>query len=87
MPKQIKDIKAFLETARRKDVTSIKILKTKVGTTKFKVRTSKYLYTIVIADKSKVCRVTCLPIQPMLTSCQAEKLKQSISSNLKKELN
>lgn len=39
-------------TARRKDAKSVKIKKT--GTvTKFKVRCSKYLYTLVVADNDK----------------------------------
>eukprot|EP00048_Salpingoeca_helianthica_P014312 m.221083 g.221083 ORF g.221083 m.221083 type:complete len:71 (+) comp15712_c0_seq1:86-298(+) len=52
MPKEIKDIKEFLVTARRKDAKSVKVLKTKEYT-KFKVRCSKYLYTLVVKDASK----------------------------------
>merc|ERR1712221_39676 len=43
MPKQIDEIKHFLLTARRKDAKSVK----------FKVRCSKYLYTLVVQDKEK----------------------------------
>ena len=51
-PKQINEIKDFLLTARRKDAKSVKIKK--VGTkTKFKVRCSKYLYTLVVDDVNK----------------------------------
>ena len=53
MPKQIVDIRDFLEKARRKDAKNIKIKKTAQGVTKFKIRTSKYLYTLVLADKEK----------------------------------
>ena len=51
-PKQMLEIKEFLITARRKDAKSVKIKK--VGTkTKFKVRCSKYLYTLVVDDVNK----------------------------------
>ncbi|CAI4231640.1 unnamed protein product [Auanema sp. JU1783] len=52
MPKQIAEIKEFLVKARRKDARSVKIKKNK-NNTKFKVRCSKYLYTLVVADKEK----------------------------------
>ncbi|XP_070581163.1 large ribosomal subunit protein eL38 [Ptychodera flava] len=52
MPKQIMEIKDFLLTARRKDAKSVKIKKNK-DNTKFKVRCSRYLYTLVIQDKEK----------------------------------
>lgn len=51
-PKQIHEIKDFLLTARRKDARSVKIKKTG-GQTKFKVRCSKYLYTLCVADSDK----------------------------------
>lgn len=51
-PKEIKEIKEFLLTARRKDARSVKIKKTG-GQTKFKVRCSKYLYTLCVADSDK----------------------------------
>ncbi|KAG2493373.1 hypothetical protein HYH03_008505 [Edaphochlamys debaryana] len=53
MPKQIHEIKDFLLTARRKDARSVKIKKTQGGVTKFKVRCSKYLYTLCVADSDK----------------------------------
>jgi len=52
MPKQIMEIKDFLLTARRADAKSVKIKKNK-ETVKFKVRCSRYLYTLVINDKEK----------------------------------
>ncbi|XP_064405749.1 large ribosomal subunit protein eL38 [Halichondria panicea] len=52
MPKKIEEIKDFLITARRKDAKSVKIMKTK-DKVKFKVRCSKYLYTLVVTDKEK----------------------------------
>ncbi|KAI7881039.1 60S ribosomal protein L38 [Lichtheimia hyalospora FSU 10163] len=52
MPKQIKDIKQFLEVARRRDAVSARIKKNS-DSVKFKVRCSRYLYTLVVKDKSK----------------------------------
>ncbi|GJQ13510.1 hypothetical protein GpartN1_g5301.t1 [Galdieria partita] len=52
MAKQIKDIKEFLLLVRRKDARSITIKKNKANT-KFKVRCSRYLYTLVVKEKDK----------------------------------
>lgn len=52
MPKQIREIKDFLLTARRKDAKSVKIKKNR-DNVKFKVRCSRYLYTFVIQDREK----------------------------------
>ncbi|XP_044754567.1 60S ribosomal protein L38 isoform X1 [Coccinella septempunctata] len=52
MPREITEIKEFLLTARRKDAKSVKIKKN-VLNTKFKVRCSRFLYTLVITDKEK----------------------------------
>uniref|UniRef100_A0A914VSY8 Large ribosomal subunit protein eL38 n=1 Tax=Plectus sambesii TaxID=2011161 RepID=A0A914VSY8_9BILA len=52
MPRQLVEIKDFLLTARRKDAKSVKIKKN-ADNVKFKVRCSKYLYTLVIQDKDK----------------------------------
>ncbi|PWN49650.1 ribosomal protein L38e [Violaceomyces palustris] len=68
MPKQVTDIKNFLEIARRKDASAARIKKTvKAGSTqtKFKVRCTRYLYTLVVDDPEK-----------------AEKLKQSLPPGL-----
>eukprot|EP00727_Mastigamoeba_balamuthi_P011213 m51a1_g6714 putative 60S ribosomal protein L38e (73) ;mRNA; f:134819-135245 len=56
MPKQIREIKEFLLTCRRKDATAVRIKKpTKQGgATKFKVRCNKYLYTLCVKDVEKV---------------------------------
>ncbi|KAK8986169.1 hypothetical protein V6N11_082446 [Hibiscus sabdariffa] len=51
-PKQIHEIKDFLLTARRKDARSVKIKKSK-DLVKFKVRCSKYLYTLCVSDAEK----------------------------------
>ncbi|CAH0719727.1 unnamed protein product, partial [Brenthis ino] len=52
MPREIKDIKDFLLKARRKDAKSVKIKKNPENV-KFKVRCSRFLYTLVITDKEK----------------------------------
>ncbi|CAN0926801.1 60S ribosomal protein L38 [Linum grandiflorum] len=52
MPKQIHEIKDFLLTARRKDARSVKIKRSK-DVVKFKVRCSKYLYTLCVFDTEK----------------------------------
>jgi large subunit ribosomal protein L38e len=52
MPREIKEIKDFLLTARKKDAKSVKIKRT-AGVTKFKVRCSRYLYTLAVTDSDK----------------------------------
>ncbi|RXH78095.1 hypothetical protein DVH24_040066 [Malus domestica] len=53
MPKELHEIKDFLLTARRKDACNVKIKRTK-DDVKFKVRCSKYLYTLCVFDSEKV---------------------------------
>ncbi|XP_071723896.1 large ribosomal subunit protein eL38z/eL38y-like [Rutidosis leptorrhynchoides] len=52
VPKQIHEIKDFLLTARRADARSVKIKRSK-DVVKFKVRCSKYLYTLCVFDTEK----------------------------------
>ena len=47
MPREITDMKQFLLTARRKDAKFVVVKKNKQNV-KFKVRCSKYLYTLVL---------------------------------------
>ncbi|KDQ52919.1 hypothetical protein JAAARDRAFT_39865 [Jaapia argillacea MUCL 33604] len=74
MPKEIRDIKQFIEIARRKDAVAARIKKIASRTpggkaqTKFKVRCSRYLYTLSVDDPEK-----------------AEKLKQSLPPGLNVE--
>jgi large subunit ribosomal protein L38e len=58
MPKRINNLKEFLMTARRKDAKSVKVKKTKAGQTKFKIRCSRFLYTLVIDDQNKAEKLT-----------------------------
>merc|ERR1712228_245315 len=53
MAREIKEIKEFLLTARRKDAKSVKIMKKKDHSVKFKVRCSRYLYTLKVSDREK----------------------------------
>ncbi|KAL8487649.1 hypothetical protein ACS0TY_024099 [Phlomoides rotata] len=52
MPKQIHEIKDFLLTTRTKDARSVKIKRSK-DVAKFKVRCTKYLYTLCVFDPEK----------------------------------
>lgn len=57
MPKEISDIRDFLQKARRADAKSVKIKKTK-GVVKFKIRCSRYLYTLRVQDAEKAEKLT-----------------------------
>ncbi|KAF5391142.1 hypothetical protein D9757_003004 [Collybiopsis confluens] len=71
MPKEINDIKQFLEISKRKDASQarIKRIASRVQggkvKTKFKLRCSRYLYTLSLDDPEK-----------------AEKLRQSLPPGL-----
>ena len=70
MPKEISDIRDFLQKARRRDAKSVKIKTTKGRTpvVKFKIRCSRYLYTLRVSDAEK-----------------ADKLKQSLPPGLQRK--
>ncbi len=57
MPKQISDIRDFLQKARRKDAQIVKIRR-RSSQTKFKIRCSKLLYTLVVTDADKAEKLT-----------------------------
>lgn len=66
MPREISDIKHFIEISRRKDASSARIKRSKkTSAIKFKVRCQRHLYTLVLKDNEK-----------------AEKLKQSLPPSL-----
>ena len=52
MPKKMDDIRDFLKKARRADAKTVKVKKSKTST-KFKIRCSRYLYTLDIPDAEK----------------------------------
>ena len=61
-PKAIKDIRVFLETVRRKDARFVKIWRAKPGAkggavTKFKIRCSRYIYTLRVEEAEKADRL------------------------------
>uniref|UniRef100_UPI00358FCE70 large ribosomal subunit protein eL38 n=1 Tax=Myxine glutinosa TaxID=7769 RepID=UPI00358FCE70 len=56
MPRQIAEIKDFLLTARRKDAKSVKIKKNRTNV-KFKLRCSRFLYTLVVTDQEKADKI------------------------------
>lgn len=56
-PKEITDIRDFLQKARRDDARSVKIQK-KSDRTKFKIRCSRYLYTLTVEDAEKAEKLT-----------------------------
>jgi len=57
MPKQITDIRDFLQKARRADAKLVKIRK-RTRETKFKIRCSRHLYTLVVTDAEKADKLT-----------------------------
>lgn len=57
MPKQITDIRDFLQKARREDAKLVKIRK-RSNQTKFKIRCSRFLYTLVVEDAEKAEKLT-----------------------------
>ncbi|KAI4166802.1 MAG: hypothetical protein Q9188_004768 [Gyalolechia gomerana] len=66
MPREVNDIKQFIEICRRKDASSARIKRNrKSQQIKFKVRCHRFLYTLVLKDADK-----------------ADKLKQSLPPNL-----
>ncbi|CAD2221302.1 large subunit ribosomal protein L38e [Angomonas deanei] len=56
MPREIKNLKEFLSICSRKDARCVKVKKNPKDT-KFKVRCSRYLYTLVIHDKWKADKI------------------------------
>lgn len=50
MAKEVKEIKDFLKKAHRRDARIVKIQENSLNT-RFKVRCSRFLYTLVVADQ------------------------------------
>jgi large subunit ribosomal protein L38e len=57
MPKKITDIRDFLQKARRADAKLVKIRK-RSNQTKFKIRCSRFMYTLVVEDGEKAEKLT-----------------------------
>eukprot|EP00796_Vickermania_ingenoplastis_P010099 gene10099-7066_t len=56
MPREIKNLKEFLSICTRKDARCVKVKRNPTAT-KFKVRCSRFLYTLVVSDKKKAARL------------------------------
>ena len=69
-PRQINEIKDFLLTARRKDARSVKIKKSG-DVTKFKVRCTRYLYTLCVTDADKADKLK-LSLPPGMCWCHCQ---------------
>jgi large subunit ribosomal protein L38e len=52
-PKRVIEVKNFLRLANRKDAKWVKIRKHREKALKFKVRTSKFLYTLIVNNKGR----------------------------------
>lgn len=57
MPKELRDVRDFLKVSRRPDAKKVIIYSQKkkgvVSLTKFKMRCSRYLYTLSVRDREK----------------------------------
>jgi len=73
MPKEVKDIKEFIEICRRQDASSTRIKKNKkTQITKFKVRCQRHLYTLVLKDAEKAAKLK-QSLPPNLTTTEVSK--------------
>jgi large subunit ribosomal protein L38e len=78
-PKQIKEIKDFLRKARQGDASKVTIYKKSAESRKmkFKLRTKKYLYTLVLKDQEKASRLKqSLPPNLPITELAGAKKKE-----------
>merc|ERR1711966_188902 len=57
MPKETTDIRDFLKKSRQKDALCVKVKKTSEYV-KFKLRLSKYLYTLKVKDMQKAEKIS-----------------------------
>ncbi|KAF8528356.1 ribosomal protein L38e [Hysterangium stoloniferum] len=78
--KELQDIKALIQAASRPDARSARIKKTRIRLasgvvkqrTKFKVRCSRYLYTLVVDDAEKAAKLQ-QSLPPGLNIVEVEK--------------
>ena len=58
-PREVKDIRDFLKLTKREDAVDVKIKSLKKsGGRKFKIRCSRYLFTLVVADPNKADKLS-----------------------------
>jgi len=64
----VKDIKEFLQLSKRADAKSVKIKKptSRNPVTKFKIRCSRFLYTLKVKDADKAEKIS-IALPPVLT--------------------
>lgn len=65
MPKEITELKKFLQMCRRKDAKRLYIKRNK-NDTKFKIRCARYLYTLKLSDRPKAYKLE-KSLPPQLT--------------------
>ncbi|KAL8545150.1 hypothetical protein ACS0TY_005371 [Phlomoides rotata] len=80
MLKQIHEIKNFLLTARRKDARSVKIKRSKY-VVKFKVRCSKYLYTLCVFDPEKADKLKRILVRGFIIEMDAKNIVDAINGD------
>lgn len=81
MAKEVKNIRKFLEIVKRPGVSRVVIVKKKgkrkksTNITKIKVRTKKYLYTMIFTDRKKAEKVENIIPQHIPKECFPKKGK------------
>jgi large subunit ribosomal protein L38e len=81
MPKEIKDLKTFLSLCKRADATRVTVKRNR-DNTKFKIRCSRFLYTLVVRDARKASKLEQslppkLEIQRVERGSKAKAMKKS----------
>jgi large subunit ribosomal protein L38e len=74
MPRSVPNPRKFLELAARADAKWVKVKKVTPEITKFKLRTSKYLYTLVV-KQAKFCELVTTSIPEKLEVIELDKKK------------
>jgi len=80
MPKECTDIKAFVQMARQKEAQGVVIAEGKDGAVKFKLRMSKYLYTLTVTDADKAKKITAALPPGLIKTDSSSSSKSSTSS-------
>ncbi|KAL2040185.1 hypothetical protein N7G274_007088 [Stereocaulon virgatum] len=76
MPREVSDIKQFIEICRRKDVKSGHIKRNGAHQIKFKVRCPRLMYTLVLRDSEKADKLKqSLPPGLVMTDVPGKKKK------------
>jgi large subunit ribosomal protein L38e len=78
MPQNITDVRDFLAKARRKDAKHV-VIKQNPNNVKFKIRCSRYLYTLTIKDKQKADKLK-QSFPPTLTKKEIKKTIKKVKA-------